>query len=245
MGPEMSGKIMLMVNEEEQGQQQESVADAIVGSFPQIRVIRTSAKEGSLLVGVDCPGNGPSDPATGVRSGHHYIFVNDGVVLGTWNAMEEGAEGERELRRRLALFAHAPHLLEEYDKGNLKGGGDAERSPQQERSAYRIFVAGDRSQVGKSTVCLGILGSLLSLGYTADDLAYIKPATQCEQPQLVTSWCNQIGIACQGIGPIVFYKGFTRAFLDGVAGTSEGLLSDVRKAVEKVLPSPSFPALVG
>ena len=30
--------------------------------------------------------------------------------------------------------------------------------------ALRIFVSGDRSQVGKSTVCLGLLGALLARG---------------------------------------------------------------------------------
>ena len=63
-----------------------------------------------------------------------------------------------------------------------------------------------RSQVGKSSTCLGLLGSLLKQGLSADDVAYIKPATQCERPQLVTEWCETNGVACCGIGPVVFYK---------------------------------------
>ena len=53
----------------------------------------------------------------------------------------------------------------------------------------RLFIAGDKSQVGKSTVCLGLLGSLLKAGYPASKLAYIKPATQCEEEQLVAKFC--------------------------------------------------------
>ncbi|CAN0581763.1 unnamed protein product, partial [Laminaria digitata] len=61
-------------------------------------------------------------------------------------------------------------------------------------------------QVGKSSTCLGLLGSLLRQGLSAGDIAYIKPATQCERPQLVTEWCETNGVACRGIGPVVFYK---------------------------------------
>ncbi|CAN0471918.1 unnamed protein product, partial [Ectocarpus sp. 12 AP-2014] len=66
------------------------------------------------------------------------------------------------------------------------------------------------------------------------DLAYIKPATQCEKPQLVTDWCEANGVACRGIGPVVFYKGFTREFLKGGAGTSEELLQEIKDAVEEI-----------
>ncbi|CAM9943513.1 unnamed protein product [Scytosiphon promiscuus] len=102
-------------------------------------------------------------------------------------------------------------------------------------SAVLIFIAGDRSQVGKSSTCLGLLGALLRQpGLGPGDLAYIKPATQCEKPQLVTEWCEAKGVACRGIGPVVFYKGFTREFLKGGAGTSEDLLQEIRDAVEEL-----------
>ncbi|KAL3769589.1 hypothetical protein ACHAWU_005541 [Discostella pseudostelligera] len=103
--------------------------------------------------------------------------------------------------------------------------------------AIRIFIAGDRSQVGKSSICLGLLGSLLNSGkYTPDDLAYIKPATQCEQTQLVEEYCKYKGItACVPVGPIVYYKGFTRAFLKGETGeTSDELLQKASHAVDKL-----------
>jgi hypothetical protein len=34
-------------------------------------------------------------------------------------------------------------------------------------------------------------------------------------PQLVTKWCDAKGIANRGLGPVIFYKGFTREFLKG------------------------------
>ncbi|KAL7434576.1 hypothetical protein ACHAXH_009200 [Discostella pseudostelligera] len=103
--------------------------------------------------------------------------------------------------------------------------------------AIRLFIAGDRSQVGKSSICLGLLGSLLNSGkYAPDDLAYIKPATQCEQTQLVEEYCKHKGItACVPVGPIVYYKGFTRAFLKRETGeTSDELLQKASDAVDKL-----------
>ncbi|CAN0335673.1 unnamed protein product, partial [Discosporangium mesarthrocarpum] len=89
-------------------------------------------------------------------------------------------------------------------------------------------------QVGKSSVCLGLLGSLLRLGLNPSEVCYIKPATQCEMPQLVTTWCKARGVACRGIGPVVFYKGFTREFLKGALGTSEDLLEEIKEAVHSI-----------
>jgi hypothetical protein len=103
--------------------------------------------------------------------------------------------------------------------------------------ATRIFIAGDRSQVGKSSICLGLLGTLLNSGkYQPQDLAYIKPATQCEQTQLVEEYCKYKGIsACIPIGPIVYYKGFTRSFVKGEVGeTSEQLLQKAIDAIDKL-----------
>ena len=97
--------------------------------------------------------------------------------------------------------------------------------------AIRIFVAGDRSSVGKSSVCLGILGTLLTKGYKPSELAYIKPATQCEAPQLVQAYCDKVGIPCVPVGPVVYYKGFTRAFLAHETESTEELLSLAKIAV--------------
>lgn len=99
----------------------------------------------------------------------------------------------------------------------------------------RIFIAGDRSQCGKSSVCLGILGTLLQkFNYPASSLAYIKPATQCEETQLVTEFCKRNNIDACPVGPIVYYRGFTRAYLNGDTQSSEQLLGEVSRAVDEI-----------
>ncbi|RLN53872.1 hypothetical protein BBJ28_00008002 [Nothophytophthora sp. Chile5] len=103
-----------------------------------------------------------------------------------------------------------------------------------EGAPLRMFVSGDRAQVGKSTVCLGLVGSLLRSGYAASDIAYIKPATQCEKPQLVAKYCRQQGISCCDVGPILFYKGFTREFLKGSTESSAQLLARAKAKVDEV-----------
>ena len=105
---------------------------------------------------------------------------------------------------------------------------------QDSSSAVRIFVAGDRMSVGKSSVCLGVLGSLIAKGYPPSSLAYIKPATQNEKPQLVEKYCRKLGIACVPVGPVVYYRGFTRAFLAGDTDTTSQLLQRVEEEVDKV-----------
>ena len=100
--------------------------------------------------------------------------------------------------------------------------------------AIRLFVAGDRMSVGKTSVCLGLLGSLVQMGYRPDRLAYIKPATQNEKPQLVQHYCERMGIPCVGIGPIVYYRGFTRAFLAGETESSSALLQNASRAVDEL-----------
>ena len=98
--------------------------------------------------------------------------------------------------------------------------------------AIRVFVAGDRMSVGKTSVCLGLLSSLVAKGYPCESLAYIKPATQNEKPQLVQRYCERLGIPCVPIGPVVYYRGFTRAFLAGETESSRELLQKVEDAVD-------------
>ena len=100
--------------------------------------------------------------------------------------------------------------------------------------ALRIFIAGDRSSVGKSSICLGIMGSLMSSGYSPDTLAYIKPATQSESTQLIQLYCDKHGIDCVPIGPLVYFRGFTRAFLAGEAGSTEEWLDRCGTAVDRI-----------
>lgn len=112
--------------------------------------------------------------------------------------------------------------------------GDLRSLMNQEQSPARLFVSGDRSSVGKSTFCLYLLASLIRMGVHPTELAYIKPVTQCEEEQPVVRYCESIGIACQGIGPVVFYKGFTRAFLEGDTASSQELLQSVVEAVDRI-----------
>ena len=73
-------------------------------------------------------------------------------------------------------------------------------------------------------------------------LAYIKPATQCEGEDLLGQWCASMGVACVAgaNAPLVFFKGFTREFLAGRAGTSREWLSKIGEAVDSLARGKSF-----
>jgi dethiobiotin synthetase len=103
----------------------------------------------------------------------------------------------------------------------------------------------DKSQVGKTSICLGLLGALLNSGYSPSELAYIKPATQCEQPQLISKFCELTGVACNGVGPLVFYSGFTRAFLDGKTDNTEIILKKIKKSVDDISKGKRFVVIDG
>lgn len=70
--------------------------------------------------------------------------------------------------------------------------------------------------------------------YRADEICYIKPATQGIQDTLTARYCLAKNIACRHVGPLIFYRGFTQAFLDGATKTTDQLLADVRAAVDEV-----------
>lgn len=74
--------------------------------------------------------------------------------------------------------------------------GEGSAALDKSRVATLLFVAGDMSQVGKTTVCLGLLQSLLTAGFASHEIAYIKPATQCESEQLIARWCHASGCFC-------------------------------------------------
>jgi dethiobiotin synthetase len=104
----------------------------------------------------------------------------------------------------------------------------------------KIFVSGERSSVGKSTICLAILAALIERGIPPEDLAYIKPVTQCEAEQPITQYCRAKGISNVSIGPVVFYQGFTRSFLNNETETPTALLEKVRVAVDDVSRGKKF-----
>mgnify|MGYP003392257992 CR=1 FL=1 len=94
-----------------------------------------------------------------------------------------------------------------------------------------IYVMGAKSGAGKSTVCLGILACLLAAGFKPEQLAYIKPVTQCITQQTVALFCEQTKIPCMDIGKLVFSKGFSRDFIDGLTPNSDALPADVRDSI--------------
>eukprot|EP00457_Paulinella_chromatophora_P004660 gb/GEZN01004672.1/.p1 GENE.gb/GEZN01004672.1/~~gb/GEZN01004672.1/.p1 ORF type:complete len:305 (-),score=30.34 gb/GEZN01004672.1/:943-1857(-) len=104
-----------------------------------------------------------------------------------------------------------------------------------EEQPMLLVLAGDKSGSGKSTVAMGILAGLLDAGLKPQELAYIKPVTQCEDVQLVCQFCEWKGIAHRGIGPVRFYEGFTRDVIDGkdTIGVN-GRYELVRKAVATI-----------
>ena len=111
------------------------------------------------------------------------------------------------------------------------------KSSSSQQQPLRIFIAGDKSSVGKSTICLGIISTLLhKYGYPPSQLAYVKPATQCEATTTVVEYCISQGMKKEcviGIGPIVYYKGYTKSFLKGEIGkNSIECLNDVSRVVD-------------
>jgi dethiobiotin synthetase len=94
-----------------------------------------------------------------------------------------------------------------------------------------IYVMGSESGVGKSTVCMGMLAQLLESGLAPEQLAYIKPVTQCVVKQTVALFCEQTKIPCLDIGSLVFRKGFSRDFIDGLTKPSDELKADVLTSI--------------
>lgn len=94
-----------------------------------------------------------------------------------------------------------------------------------------LYIMGTNSGVGKSTVCLGILAQLLNYGYLPEQLAYIKPITQCVKKQAVAEFCAKNGIPFVDIGSLVFKKGFTRDFIDGLTPSSAELLTTLLQTI--------------
>lgn len=93
---------------------------------------------------------------------------------------------------------------------------------------------GSESGAGKSTVCLGILAQLLTHGYLPEQLAYIKPATQCLEKQAVAVFCVQHGIAKMDLDGLIFKPGFTRDFIDGLTPSTNQLLAKVLQTITDI-----------
>ena len=77
----------------------------------------------------------------------------------------------------------------------------------------------------------GYFGAVISFGYSSNQLAYIKPVTQCIAKQTVALFCEQTKIPCMDIGNLVFKKGFSRDFIDGLTRHSDELRADVLASI--------------
>lgn len=97
-----------------------------------------------------------------------------------------------------------------------------------------LYVMGSASGAGKTMLCEGLLSQLLLKGYPPEQLAYIKPMTQCIDQQSVSEFCEREHIAHQSIGSLVFKKGFTRNFIDGLTKNSSGLLEDIMATISQI-----------
>jgi len=104
--------------------------------------------------------------------------------------------------------------------------------------AQVLVICGDESGVGKTSVCLGLLCAALQAGYTPEELAYIKPCTQCEDVQLLWKWCESEGIQHEGIGPILYRPGYTQEVIDGKHGSAEDRLVKIQTAVDALVSTP-------
>ncbi|NOQ34935.1 MAG: AAA family ATPase, partial [Methylococcaceae bacterium] len=90
-----------------------------------------------------------------------------------------------------------------------------------------FYIMGSASGVGKTTLCEGLLSQLLHDGYQPEQLAYIKPMTQCTARQAITDFCERKNITHQSIGSLVFKNSFTSDFIHGLTKNSAMLLDDI------------------
>ncbi|MCX7101928.1 MAG: dethiobiotin synthase [Methylobacter sp.] len=97
-----------------------------------------------------------------------------------------------------------------------------------------LYVMGAGSGAGKSTICLGILVQLLASGFTEDQLAYIKPVTKCTEKQPVALFCEQKNISYRDLGCLVFNKGFSKDYIDGLTPDSTELMNQVLDSIHTV-----------
>lgn len=93
---------------------------------------------------------------------------------------------------------------------------------------------GSASGVGKTTICEGLLAQLLFNGYQPEQLAYIKPMTQCTDKQAVTFFCENEHITHRSISSLIFKKGFTKDFIDGLTKNSAILLEDILTEITQI-----------
>lgn len=96
-----------------------------------------------------------------------------------------------------------------------------------------LYVSGDKSAVGKTSTCICILDTLITVhGYRPQQLAYMKPCSQCVDVQLIWKYCHQKDIVFRGLGPVLFYAGFTeQCLLHGADPQSEFYPETLRASI--------------
>ena len=81
-----------------------------------------------------------------------------------------------------------------------------------------LYVSGDQSGIGKSSIIIAILHLLTTrLHVPPSQLAYIKPATQCQDITTTAKYCQHSGIQHVDLGPVIFYSGYTQQVIDHTA----------------------------
>jgi len=90
-----------------------------------------------------------------------------------------------------------------------------------------LYMMGSASGAGKTMLCEGLLAQLLLNAYRPEQLAYIKPMTQCIEKQAVTVFCEHAHIAHRSLGSLVFKKGFSKDFIDDLTKNSTILREEV------------------
>jgi dethiobiotin synthetase len=104
-----------------------------------------------------------------------------------------------------------------------------------------VFICGDTSGSGKTTFCLSLIGSLLKSGkYTSNDIGYIKPCTQCQDVSLTSKYCESKGVKHRGLGPILFYQGFTQECIEGKDEGVKARHQKIKDAVAEVSKGKKF-----
>lgn len=99
---------------------------------------------------------------------------------------------------------------------------------------FLLYIGGDASGIGKSTTAIGLLHLFHhELGYPYERLGYIKPITQCIDPQLIEIYCKKYHVQ-RAPAVIVFKKGYTQQAIDGQLTSYESRCKHVYNAVQEL-----------
>lgn len=102
------------------------------------------------------------------------------------------------------------------------------------RACQYLYIAGSISGAGKSSICAALLAKLLRDGYPAETLAYIKPVTQCLEPQMVAGFCQAKAIEAMPIGPVILSKPLLKQCYQEDNSLAKSLLSKAAFAIKKI-----------